>query len=109
MFTLNRHPGTIISGVASGRASPRLCWHVERTPVSSPQWISPPPFAARLSIAGYVFSSHSANRLGILLVGLPHRLLRRVAPAPQVLPHGPDRHPDADLLVDQLSNGLTGP
>src|SRR5512135_1359595 len=105
MFTLNRLPGTINSGVAPGRASPRPCWHVERTPVSSPQGISPPSFAARLSIAGYVCSSHSATALGVLLVGFPHRLLRRVAPAPQILAHGADRQPDAELLMDQVPNG----
>src|SRR4029077_20459163 len=48
-------------------------------------------------------------RLGVLLVGLPHRLLRGVAPAPQVLPHGSNRQPDADPLVDQLADGVSGP
>jgi hypothetical protein len=49
------------------------------------------------------------DRLGILLVRLPHGPLRREAPPPQVLAHGPDRQPEADLSVDQLPNRLAGP
>src|SRR3954465_5364515 len=47
--------------------------------------------------------------LGILPVGLPHRLLRCEAPPLQILAHGANRQSNADLTLDQLLHGLSGP
>jgi len=47
--------------------------------------------------------------LRVLLVRLPHRLLRRVAPPPQVFAYRADRQPEAELLVDQVPDGRPSP
>src|SRR4051794_22307805 len=47
--------------------------------------------------------------LGVLLARLAKRLLGRVAPATQVLPHGADRQGLAGPLVDQVADGPARP
>jgi hypothetical protein len=49
------------------------------------------------------------HRLGILLVRLPQGFLGREASASQILADGANRQSKADLLLDQLLNGLTRP
>ena len=49
------------------------------------------------------------HSLGILLVGLPHGFLGCESPAPQILAHSANRQANADLLLDQILNRLTGP
>src|SRR3954463_3907279 len=81
------------------RTHPRLV-----PPMDLPTSLRRPPLDLRIGLL-----QPFGHLLGILLVGLPHRLLGRVAPPPQILAHGANRQSNADLLLNQSLNGLAGP
>ena len=55
MFTLNRLPGTVNSGVAPGRAYPRLCWQVGAV-------VDHGVGAERAQLPGHVVAPHDVDR-----------------------------------------------
>src|SRR5512135_2082768 len=91
-------PG-IAATMLARRTHPRLV-----PPMDLPTLLRRPPLDLRVRLF-----QPFGHRLGILPVGFPHRLLRRVAPAPQIRAHGANRQADAGSLLDQLPNGLPGP
>jgi hypothetical protein len=50
-----------------------------------------------------------AESLGVLLAGMAARPLGAIAPAIEILAHGPHRHVDAELLAHQVTDGTPGP
>src|SRR5512142_1967022 len=91
-------PG-IAATMLARRTHPRLV-----PPMDLATLLRRPPLDLRIRL----FQPFS-HRLGVLLVGLPHRLLGGIAPTPQIRAHGANRQADAELLLDQLPDGLTGP
>src|SRR4051812_17819187 len=89
----------IATTMLTGRTHPRLI-----PPMDLPALLRRPPLDLRILLL-----QPFGHGLGILLVGLPHRLLGRESPPAQILAHGAYRRSNTDLLLDQLLDGLTGP